>query len=271
MIPPSQRLLPAQTRSFTDLLQDLRVRSQAIHTVKAAKVLFQPSGGARKKGELTETRVPISGFILVDRPNDIRIRLNLPLLGTTGADLISDGQHFKVWIPFTNKLYDGNADASIRIGSADLQLPPPKDISSALFVDIGPYLDNPKYILFPRETTIGTHSYYVVSIVNIGDTNDHAELVQEIWVDRTNMQISQQSMYGKDGQLLTDAEFSGYSIAGDRSFPQVVTIHRPIEDVNLKITFETPPDLNTPLADNAFQMDSTGAEVVHMSGENPAQ
>ncbi|HEY2381795.1 MAG TPA: hypothetical protein VGK48_11510 [Terriglobia bacterium] len=263
--------MPAQTRSFKDLLQDLQARSQAVKTLKAAKVLFQPSSGARKKGELTETRVPVAGFILVDRPNDIRIRLNLPLLGTTGADLISDGHFFKVWVPFTNKLYEGNADEAIQIGSADLQLPPPKEISNALFVDIRPYLDNPKYVLFPKETTKGTRSYYVVSIVSVGSTDESVEIVQEIWIDRTDMEIAQQSIYGKGGQLLTEAEFAGYSMRGDSPFPKAVTIHRPIEDVNLKITFQTPPELNTPLADNAFQLASTGAEVVHMSGQKPGQ
>lgn len=260
--------MPAQTRSFKDLLQDLQSRSQAIKTLRAARVSFQPSSGAKKKGELTETRVPITGIIVVNRPNDIRIRLNLPVLGTTGADLISDGQSFKVLIPFTNKLYDGNADEPIQIGSADLQLPPPKEISNALFVDIRPYLDNPKYILFPRETTRGTHSYYVVSIVS--STGEDVDLVQEIWIDRTNLEITQQSIYGKGGQLLTDAEFTGYSMKGDSPVPKVVTIHRPIEDVNLKITFQKQPDLNTALPANAFQLDSSGAEVIHMSGQQPA-
>jgi len=34
VIPDSQRLLPAQTRSFKDLLQDLEARSRAIQTLK---------------------------------------------------------------------------------------------------------------------------------------------------------------------------------------------------------------------------------------------
>ena len=101
-VPDNQRPLPVQTRSFKDLLQDLEARSRAIKTLRVAKVLFLPSEGARKKGEMTTTRVAVPGFILVNRPNDIRIRLNLPLLGTTGADMVSDGQQYKVWIPFNN-------------------------------------------------------------------------------------------------------------------------------------------------------------------------
>jgi outer membrane lipoprotein-sorting protein len=263
VIPQNQRLLPAQTRSFKELLQDLERCSRAIKTVKAARVLFQPSGGARKKGELTETRVPVAGFLLMNRPNDIRIRLNVPLFGSTGADLVSNGQSFKVWIPFTNKLYDGKADESIRIGGAELELPPPADISSAMFVDIVPYLNNPKYRLFPKEKTIGTHSYYVVDVVSVEGVG--TQIVQEIWVDRTNMEITQQVMYGKEGKVLTDTEFAGYRITDSSSLPHALTIHRPEEDVDLKITFQNPPEVNTVLSIDTFQLDTNGAEIVHMS------
>jgi len=267
-IPQNQRLLPVQSRTFKDLLQDLEARSRAIQTVKAARVLFQPSAGARTKGVLTETRVPVAGFIVVNRPHDIRIRLNVPLLGTTGADLVSDGQSFKVWVPLTNKLYDGKANESIRIGSAELLLPPPADISNAMFVDVAQYLNNANYKFFPREMTVGTHSYYVIGIVNVQATSSEAQMIQEIWVDRTNMEITQQVMYGEGGKIMTETEFSGYRVGDPLSFPHDVTIRRPEEDVNLKITFQTLPEVNSPLTPDAFQLETAGAEIVHLSGDH---
>jgi outer membrane lipoprotein-sorting protein len=268
VVPPDQRLLPAQTRSFKDLLQDLEARSRAIKTLKAARVLFLPSEGARKKGQLTTTRLAVSGFILVNRPNDIRIRLNLPLLGTTGADMVSDGQQYKVWIPFTNKMYVGRADESIQIGKLDMQLPPPREIANAMFVDIKPYVNNLKYKLVPRQTTLGTHSYYIVSVIDIEAHDTDGQVVEEIWVDRTNMEIVRQVDYGEEGLELTDTTFSGYQISGDAPFPREVTIYRPIEDVNLKITFESSPDANTSIPADAFQLDPEGADVEQVPGQS---
>jgi len=259
--------LPVQTRSFKDLLQDLEARSRAIKTLRVAKVLFLPSEGARKKGEMTTTRVAVPGFILVNRPNDIRIRLNLPLLGTTGADMVSDGQQYKVWIPFNNKMYVGRADESIRLGKLDVQLPPPKDIANAMFVDIEPYINNLKYKVVPKQTTLGPRSYYVVTIIDIEARDTAGQVVQEIWVDRTNMEIVRHVEYGEEGLELTDTTFSDYEVSGDAPLPRVVTIYRPVEDVSLKITFQSSPDANASMPADAFQLDPQGADVVQVKGQ----
>jgi outer membrane lipoprotein-sorting protein len=268
VVPDNQRLLPAQTRSFKDLLQDLEACSNAIKTLRVAKVLFLPSEGARKKGQVTATRVAVPGFILVNRPNDIRIRLNLPLLGTTGADMVSDGRQYKVWIPLSNKMYVGQADESIQVGKLDMQLPPPKEIANAMFVDIRPYINNLKYKLIPKQTTLGTHSYYVVTVIDIEARDADGQVVEEIWVDRTNMEIVRQVAYGEEGLELTDTTFSGYQVSGDTPFPRVVTIYRPIEDVNLKITFQSSPDANAGIPADAFQLDPEGADVVEMPAQS---
>lgn len=267
-VPENQRLLPAQTRSFKELLQDLEARSRAIRTLRVAKVLFLPSEGVRKKDQSTTTRLAVPGFILVNRPNDIRIRLNLPLLGTTGADLVSDGQQYKVWVPFSRNMYVGRADQSIQIAKLDMQLPPPRDISNALFIDINPYLNNPKYKLLPKQATVGTHSYYVVTIIDIEARDSGGQVVEEIWIDRTNMEIARHVAYGDEGLELTDTTFSGYQVSGDEPFPRVVTIYRPVEDVNLKITFESAPDANSTIPPDAFQLNPEGANVIQMPGRS---
>jgi outer membrane lipoprotein-sorting protein len=147
-IPQNQRPLPAQNLSYAEVLQLLSARSQAVKSLKAASVIFRPSAGARKKNELTDLRVPMEGYLLINRPNDIHIHLSAPVLKTTFADMVSDGREYRLWSPMNNNFYVGKADESIQIAKLGLQLPPPKDIAAALFVDIAPYLDSPgKYKL----------------------------------------------------------------------------------------------------------------------------
>src|SRR5215831_1691375 len=93
-IPPGQRLLPAQTRTFPEILQMLADRSQAVRSLKAVRVVFEPSAGARKKNEVTELRA-MDGYLLVNRPNEIHIHLNAPFLNTTLADMVSDGSEYR--------------------------------------------------------------------------------------------------------------------------------------------------------------------------------
>jgi hypothetical protein len=179
------------------------------------------------------------GYMLVNRPDEIHIHLDTPILKTTLADMVSDGREYKVWSPLNNNFCVGNADEPVRIGKLDLLLPPPNDIASALFVDISPYLNNPhKYKLFQTEAVEGQHSYYVMRVVDIAEDSLEAHALEEIWIDRTNMEIARQVMYGKEGVLLTDTNFSGYPSSGEILFPKIVKIHRPLEDVNLTIEFD---------------------------------
>ena len=100
------------------------------------------------------------------------------------------------------------------------------------------------------------------------DVDTDGRVVEEIWVDRTNMEIVRQVAYGEEGLELTDTSFSGYQVSGDAPFPQVVTIYRPGEDVNLKITFQSSPEANTGIPTDAFQLDPEGADVVQMPGQS---
>ena len=263
-VPKSQRLLPAQTRSFSEVLQILAERSQAVKSLKAVKIVFQPSAGARKKNEITEVRA-LDGYMLVNRPDNIRIHLYTPLLKTTLADMVSDGREYRVLSPLNNKFYVGMADEPIQIDKMDLELPPPQDISGALFVDISPYLNNPtKYKLFQTEAVEGQRSYYVMRIVEIEDNSAEAHALEEIWIDRTNMEIARQLMYGKEGVLLTDTNFSGYPSSGEVLFPKEVTIHRPVEDVNLTIRFDR-AEPNVTLPPENFQLSQPeGSELIRM-------
>jgi outer membrane lipoprotein-sorting protein len=270
-VPQSQRPLPAQTRSFSEILQILAERSEAVKSLKAVRVVFQPSAGARKKNEVTQLR-DIDGYLLMNRPDNIHIHLNTPFLSTALADMVSDGREYKVWSPLNNNFYVGSADEPIQLGKVDLALPPPKDIARAIFVDISPYLNNPsKYKLLQTEAVEGQHSYYVIRVVDVEDNSIEAHALEEIWIDRTNMEIARQVMYGKEGVLLTDTDFSGYPSTGEVLIPRVVKIHRPVEDVNLTIQFDrAEPNVALP-AENFQLAQPDGSELIRLPGAGAKQ
>jgi outer membrane lipoprotein-sorting protein len=209
-----------------------------------------------------------AGIIQVDRPKQVRLQILAPVIATTVVDMVSDGSQYKVSIPVKNKFMVGDANAPPTSANALLNLRP-QHILDALFIDVQPYLSNPRVRNYLEEAISGRVRYYVLHFVDIADRE--ARLLEKIWIDRTNLQVTRKQMFTGDGIVQTDVQFSGYQTLAGITFPQVISIERPIEDYNVKITFQpTTLKLNQKLADNAFQLDRpAGSELVQIDNPGP--
>src|SRR5262245_48706415 len=96
VVPEAERLLPAKNATRAELLQGLHDRSKQVETLKATVALDFTRGGA-KSGVLDEYR-QTKGYVLVERPAHIRIQVQMPIVLTTVAIMVSDGQEYRVSI-----------------------------------------------------------------------------------------------------------------------------------------------------------------------------
>jgi membrane protein YqaA with SNARE-associated domain/outer membrane lipoprotein-sorting protein len=261
-IPSDQRPLQALSKTRAELMQDLEARSNSITTLNA-RVTLDASGGARKTGILEEYH-QTTGLILVERPGQIRMRAQVPVIGTTVFDMSSDGQQFVVNIPFKSKFLVGDPNAPTKSDNGMMNWRP-RIILEALFVNILPYLSDPNVKPFIEESIVGRVSYYVMGFLDVAGTE--ARLLEKIWIDRTDLHVARKQMFGSDGRLETDVVFSDYQPAGAASFPQVITIQRPVDDAALKITF-TKTTVNEKLTAEQFVLQQpAGSELVQV--DNP--
>ena len=136
-IPSDQRPLPALSKTRAELMQDLETRSKAINTLNA-RVTLDASGGARKTGILEEYH-QTTGLILVERPGQLRMRAQVPVIGTTVFDMSSNGQQFVVSVPFKSKFLVGDPNAPAKSDNGMMNWRP-RIILDALFINILPYL-----------------------------------------------------------------------------------------------------------------------------------
>ena len=101
------------------------------------------------------------------------------------------------------------------------------------------------------------------SFINTG--GPEAQLIEKLWIDRTDMQVSRKQVFAKDGRLDTDVEYLNYQSNGAESFPQTVVIQRPVEEYTVKMTFQK-TTLNQKLTDDAFNLERPqGAELVQLT------
>lgn len=262
VVPVAERPLPAQTVSRSDLLRSLEEKSGQIRTLQAT-VTLDASGGAMKTGVLTEYR-ETRGFIVVSRPAHIRIKAQAPLALATVFDMVSDGAQYKVSIPLKNKFIIGNNSAPAKEKNPILNLRP-QHLLEALFVDIRPYMNNPNVRSILEEASEGRRSFYVFSFVNVAGAQ--ADLLEKLWIDRTDLQVIRKEIFEGDGKLATDVGYSNYSEQQEIPFPQLIVLKRPIEDYTLKVTFEK-TNLNMTLAADVFNLQSPeGAEVVRLEAD----
>lgn len=259
MVPQEQRPFPAQTMSRGDLLRSLDEKSKQIQTLQGT-VALDASGGGVKSGVLTEYR-QTKGYIVVNRPVNIRVKVQAPLALATVIDMVSDGRQYRASVPVKNKFIIGDTNAPPKDKNPILNLRP-HHILNALFVDVGPYLNNSQIRSTMEEIREGRRSFYVFSFIDV--SGQEAELIEKLWIDRTRMQITRKQIFGKDGKLEADVEYSEYQLQGKIAFPQVIFIQRPLEEVMLKITFQK-TTINEKLVENAFDLERpAGAELVQL-------
>jgi len=153
-----------------------------------------------------------------------------------------------------------NAPANSKTALANLR---PQHLLDGLFIDVRPYLNKAQVKSVLEEAVQGRRSYYVFSFINIGGSE--AQLMEKLWIDRTDMQVSRKQVFAKEGRLETDVEYLDYQSEGAESFPQTVVIQRPLEEYTVKMTF-LKAAFNQKLADDTFNLERPdGSELVRLT------
>jgi len=244
-----ERLLPANTATREELLHQLEDRSNSVQTLQGT-IFLDLSGGGAKSGVLTEYH-QTTAYVVVDRPEHLRLKVVVPIVLSTIADMVSDGQQVRVSIPLKNQFVVGSADEPLATKSAMANLRP-QHLLDGLFVDIRPYEKNSDVKSVLEEIVQGRRSYYVFSFINIA--GPYARLLEKLWIDRTDMQISRKEVFDKEGRVPeTEVQYSNYQRDGESSFPHTIVIQRPVEEYTLKMAFQK-ATLNQKLSEDAFNL-----------------
>jgi len=232
-LPDSQRLLPAKDATRGELLQGLETRAKQIASLKATVAIDFSRGGA-KSGVLDEYR-ETKGYLFVERPSHIRVQVQAPLVLTTVAVMVSDGQQYRLSIPVKNQfaIEDVHAPISVKNSLGNLR---PQVFLDALFVDVMPYLNQPNVGRLFEEAVVGIRSYYVVTFVDT--SGPELQVLEKIWIDRTDLEVGRKQIFGKEGRLEQDVEYQEYHEEDGIRYPKVVVIQRPVEDFTVKLTFQ---------------------------------
>ncbi len=230
-----------QTASVEQVEKDVTDRDAAVKTLKAQVQITATTGGS-KEGKLKEY-TSFTGYIFVQKPSDLRVILQLPLIGSRALDMVSTGDaftlvrassHGNVWIQGTGKVTTPSKNGL-------------ENLRPSVFLDslLVPGVDPKNEFVTMTESSRVVHQdihhktetiepdYNLTVLKTTSGNILHVQRV--IRINRVTMLPYQQDIYNDKGEVVTQAMYDNYQTHGGQQFPAEITISRPLDEYSLKI------------------------------------
>ena len=258
-VPVAERPV-ARDASEEDLLDRYNTLARGLKSMDATLEL-KPTAGTKYSGVIDEYH-EVKAFLLASRPYNIRMIGQVPVVGKTVFDMVSDGQTFEVSIPPKNKFLVGQVALERQSSKPIENLRPQHLVDAVLWPEV-----RKEEVVLIEEYNDENARYYVLTVLRGGYKS---EILRKIWFDRADLHIVRLQTYGPKGALLSDVRYANWqpvSAGSADEYPMSIRIDRPRDEYRLDLTISKIV-LNETLEADRFKLESpAGAEVVHV-GEN---
>jgi outer membrane lipoprotein-sorting protein len=259
------------TATQQELIDRLNHDAAQVKTLNAT-VDIATSYGGEKRGKVTDFK-EIRGYILVSRPNMLRMIGLYPIVRNKAFDMVSDGKEFKLSVPGNNKFYIGHNEVKIEDSSSPLDTLRPTAIYDALLLQpINP--DNEIAVLeSSKEMVVDKQTHKLVQqdnyVLDVMQKTDHVwVLARKVMFDRTNLVPHRQIMFDSHGNPATDANYQVYKDFDGVSFPSYIDIKRPQEEYDIQLIM-VKLTINQPITEEQFALQQPpGSQLVDLDNRN---
>ena len=248
--------------NVAQLVAGVNQRYDAIQSLNAT-VEFTASTGGERKGKQTDI-TPFRGYILLRKPNMLRVLGLVPVLHTRAFDLATNGSTFKLLIPPKSRAIEGSNSVTQKSSNALENLRPDIFLNSILIRSVAPgrlvYLTSHAEVQpDPKTKQLIETPEYDLLIGDEGPSKDDRLGVRVIrptrviHFSRIDLLPSGEDIYDADGEVATKVTYGPYQNFGALKFPATITINRPLEEYQILIRLQK-VTANLPLSDEQFQL-----------------
>lgn len=242
--------------SLDSMARQLDSRYKAMQTFNASVEISATTGGGLQ-GKEVQT-LSFAGYILMRKPEFLRVLLLVPVVRTQALDMVSDGNNFKLLIPPRRRAIVGSNTVTTKSKNS-LENLRPDVFYDSLFIQ-GPEDDQIMSMTTDirviesgkKKQDLIEEPAYALQILAKPE-GSQARALRVIHINSTDLLPYQQDIYDKDGQVVTKAYYSGYTFYGTTPFPSKVIIERPRDHYSLTVTI-TKLTLNGHLDDDQFEL-----------------
>jgi outer membrane lipoprotein-sorting protein len=242
--------------SLDVMSRQLNSRYEAIQSMNASVSVMATTGGGLQGKEKDYTS--LSGYIFMRKPENLRVLLRVPVLGSTAVDMVSDGKTFKLVIPPRNRAIEGTDEVTTPSKNGLENLRPSVFFDSMFVRGQGPNqilsmtTDTRVIESGKKKKDLIEEPAYDLQILAQPE-GQIVRTLRVVHINSTDLLPYQQDIYDKNGQVVTKAFYSNYELYGDIPFPMIIQIVRPRDHYSLTVTI-TKLTLNQKLEDDQFEL-----------------
>ncbi len=249
-----QKILAAKVATLDELLSLLAANAAKVHSLSSTTVRITFTSGKSESGKLQQYR-SAPGYILIERPDRIRLNVQNPLTRTAILELASIGDDFSIWYPRENKFFRGknSARAFDLEGGSDSPAfnARPIHIYEAILPQAIDFQQTGLRIAL-REEQDTQAKYYVLSLYKEAAAPKLVPL-RDIWVERSAMTVARQIMYEPDGSVASRINY--YQMSSDVvPLPLSMRIERPADGYSIDLEIRS-WKLNPSFEENTFKLE----------------
>lgn len=248
-IPVAPGVREAKTATLDGLLDQLSRSAERIIALSSSSLRVTFTSGRLDSGQLQEYR-SAPAYILLKRPDMIRVNVQNPLTKTTIVELLSRGEEFHVWYPRENKFFTGRNDArEFEVEGQPAFTARPLHLFEAILPQ-GVAPGAPDQRIAMTEEQDASTKYYVLALYREAGGRRLVPL-RKVWIDRANLAVARMETFAEDGAKTSTVEYSGFVETDGLMLPLTVRMERPLDRYLLTMQFKS-WRANPDLPDTAF-------------------
>ncbi len=259
-----------QTATQQELIDRLARDAGQVKTLNAT-VDIDTSYGGEKRGKVTEFK-EIRGYILVRKPEMLRMIGLYPIVRNKAFDVISDGKEFKLSVPGSNKFYIGHNEVKLDSSSPLDTLRPQAVYDALLLQSVDP--ENEVAVMeSSQEMVVDAQTHKLVQqpnyVLDVIRKTDHGWLLaRKVVFDRTSLVPHRQIIYDERGNAVTDAYYQVFKDYDGVSFPSYIDIKRPQEEYDIRLIM-VKLIINQPITEEQFALQQPpGSQLIDLDNRN---
>src|ERR1051326_6232948 len=259
--------------SLEQLVQSINSNAARLTSLKAT-VDIDSSVLEQKKEKVTDNP-QIAGYILMRKPEMLRMIGLVPVVHNHMFDMVSNGKNFELAIPVKNKFIVGSNRQPAKPSPQPMENLRPQHISDALLLkpidtekEIAVLEHTTEIVKDPKTHKDAEQDAYTVVVIDKDESGYY--LAHKILFSRTDLLPHEQYIYDRQGRLATYAHYENFANHGGIMFPSIIAIQRPIEGYGITLSI-VKLDVNAPLTDDQFVLTQPpGSQLINLDTQSSA-